>query len=84
MALLIRSAVSWAMAAYAHRLSRSAVLTILLPLGVLAPVTAAVASAPVLLLASAGVAVFAATSAQTTLSVVAGGAAPGPGHHPAP
>jgi len=78
-ALLIGSAVSWCLAAYgAHRMSRSAVLTLLLALGVLAPVAAAVSAAPVLLLAAAGAGVFIAASGQATLSVVAGGGVPEP------
>ncbi|MFJ4330590.1 MULTISPECIES: MFS transporter [unclassified Streptomyces] len=73
-ALLIGSALSWGMAAYAHRMSVSAVLTVLLVLGVLAPVTAVLLATPAVLLAAAGVAVFVAASGQATLSVVAGNA----------
>jgi len=75
-ALLVGSAASWGMAAYAHRLSRTAVLTVLLALGVLAPVTAAVTAAAPVLLATAGVAVFVAASGQATLSMVAAGGVP--------
>ncbi|WNM29066.1 MFS transporter [Streptomyces sp. Li-HN-5-11] len=77
-ALLVGSMASWVMAASAHRMRRSAVLTALLTLGVLAPITAAVAEAPVLLLAAAGVAVFVAASGQATLSVVAADGVPEP------
>ncbi|MFD6618770.1 MFS transporter [Streptomyces albidoflavus] len=75
-ALLIGSAASWAMAASAHGLSRAAVLTVLLALGALAPVAAMSFSTPWVLLASAGIAVFAAASGQATLSVIAAGAVP--------
>ncbi|MFH8617005.1 MFS transporter [Streptomyces sp. NPDC017979] len=71
--LLIGSTASWFMAAYAHLVRRSTVLAVLLVLGVLAPLTGAVAAAPLLLLAALGVAVFVAASGQATLSVVAGG-----------
>ncbi|MGW0737704.1 MFS transporter [Streptomyces sp. NPDC002851] len=75
-ALLIGSVVTWLMATRIHRMPRSAVLGVLLTLAVLAPLTATVATAPALLLAAAGVAVFVATSGQGTLALVAGGAVP--------
>lgn len=75
-ALLIGSTVSWLMATRIHRMPRTAVLAVLLTLGVLAPVTATVAAAPALLLAAAGVAVFVGTAGQGTLALVAGGAVP--------
>ncbi|MGJ5895541.1 MFS transporter [Streptomyces niveiscabiei] len=75
-ALLTGSILSWGMAASAGRLNRRTVLTVLLTLGVAAPITVAVGVPALLMLAAGGVAVFVAASGQATLSVVAVGGAP--------
>ncbi|MET8977337.1 MFS transporter [Streptomyces sp. NPDC004539] len=75
-ALLVGSSLSWGMAAAANRLRRGTVLTVLLTLGVVAPVTVALGAPALLTLAALGVAVFVAASGQATLSVVAVGGAP--------
>ncbi|MFD7102829.1 MFS transporter [Streptomyces celluloflavus] len=75
-ALLIGSAASWLLAAYSTRMSRAAVLAVLLTLGVLAPVTAAAAPWAVLMLVAAGVSVFVSSSGQATLSVYAAHSVP--------
>ncbi|MGW7023281.1 MFS transporter [Streptomyces decoyicus] len=76
-ALLIGSAASWLLAAFSTRMSRAAVLTVLLVLGVLAPVAAAVTPWAALLLVASGVSVFVSSSGQATLSVYAADSVPG-------
>ncbi|MBB5118758.1 MFS transporter [Streptomyces eurocidicus] len=76
-ALLIGSALSWLLAAAAGRLGHRAVLTVLLTLGVLAPLTAAFVSWGPLLLLAATVAVFVSTGSNAVLSVRAAKDAPG-------
>ncbi|MGW6445748.1 MFS transporter [Lentzea sp. NPDC055074] len=74
--LLAGSAASWLLAAYSARLSRPVVLTILLVLGVAAPLSVLVSPFALVLLAAAGVAVFVAAAGQATLSLIAGGSVP--------
>ncbi|MGW2023217.1 MFS transporter [Streptomyces decoyicus] len=75
-ALLIGSAASWLLAAFSTRMSRAAVLALLLALGVLAPVMAAVTPWAALLLVASGVSVFVSSSGQATLSVYAANSVP--------
>ncbi|QNP74066.1 MFS transporter [Streptomyces roseirectus] len=75
-ALLIGSSLSWVMAASANRIRRSTVLTVLLTLGALAPLTVALGVPAPLMLAAGGVAVFVTASGQATLSVIAVTGAP--------
>ncbi|WP_234285226.1 MFS transporter, partial [Streptomyces venezuelae] len=75
-ALLVGSTLSMALAAVSARLSRPRLLTIVLAAGVLAPLTAAFAPWPPLLLLAATLAVFATSAGQATLAVYASQAAP--------
>ncbi|UNO40261.1 MFS transporter [Streptomyces sp. MST-110588] len=74
-ALLTGSALSWLLAAASPRMSRRAVLTVLIALGVLAPVIAVWAPAAPLILLAAAIAIFTATGGNATLSGYATGAA---------
>ncbi|MFD4182830.1 MFS transporter [Rhodococcus sp. NPDC058514] len=75
-ALLTGSALSLALAAAAVRIGRSRVLAVLIAVGVLAPLTAALSPWAPLLLVAAALAVFATAAGQATLSVYATAAAP--------
>lgn len=75
-ALLAGSALSMALAAASARMSRRRVLTILLAVGALAPLTAALTPWAPLLLLVATLALFATSTGQATLSVYATTAAP--------
>ncbi|MEU5214465.1 MFS transporter [Streptomyces sp. NPDC020742] len=75
-ALLTGSAASWLLAAFSTRMSRAAVLTVLLALGALAPVTATVTPFAALMLVASGVSVFVSSSGQATLSVYAADSVP--------
>ncbi|NYI06751.1 MFS transporter [Allostreptomyces psammosilenae] len=77
-ALLVGSALSWVLASVADRMGRRAVLAVLLGLGALAPVTAALTPWAPLLLAVATLAILAASAGQAVLGVLATGAAPAP------
>ncbi|MET9518719.1 MFS transporter [Streptomyces sp. NPDC002994] len=76
LALLTGSFLSLALAAVSARLGRRRVLTVLITLGALAPVTAAVSPWAPLLLLVAAMAVFTATAGNATLAVYATQAAP--------
>ncbi|WP_255306395.1 MFS transporter [Streptomyces sp. Wb2n-11] len=76
-ALLAGSLLSPVLAALSARLGRRRVLTVLVALGALAPVTAAVTSWAPLLLLVAAVAVLTTTAGNATLAVYATQAAPG-------
>ncbi|MFC8132036.1 MFS transporter [Streptomyces sp. NPDC057302] len=75
-ALLTGSALSMALAAASARMSRPRVVTILLGVGALAPLTALLSPWAPLLLLVATLAVFATSAGQATLAVYATGAAP--------
>ncbi|MFF3338900.1 MFS transporter [Streptomyces flavidovirens] len=75
-ALLAGSFLSLALAAVSARLGRRRVLTVLITLGALAPVTAAVSPWAPLLLLVAAAAVFTTTAGNATLAVYATQAAP--------
>ncbi|MET4612922.1 MFS family permease [Rhodococcus sp. PvR044] len=75
-ALLIGSALSLVLAAAAVRIGRSGVLAVLIAVGALAPLTAAMTPWAPLLLVAATLAVFATTGGQATLAVYATAAAP--------
>lgn len=75
-ALLVGSAATWGFATVSGRLRRSTTLTVLIVLGVLAPLTAVVGPWAPLLLGVTAIAVFTATSGQATLAVLAAGSAP--------
>ncbi|MFD5557468.1 MFS transporter [Streptomyces sp. NPDC127068] len=77
-ALVTGSALSWLLAAAAHRLSRTAIRTFLLAVTATALTTAALARSPWPLLVVAGASVFTATAGNANLSVHAAGAAPEP------
>lgn len=75
-ALLIGSALSWLLAAASVRLGHRAVLALLITLAVLAPLTAALATWPLLLLCTATAAVFVSTGSNAVLSLHAAKSAP--------
>ncbi|MGK5728034.1 MFS transporter, partial [Streptomyces sp. URMC 124] len=75
-ALLVGSALSWLLAAAAGRLGHRIVLTVLITLGALAPLTAAVASWGPLLLLTATMAVLVSTGSNAVLSLRAAKDAP--------
>ncbi|MFF4604378.1 MFS transporter [Streptomyces sp. NPDC001339] len=75
-ALMAGSAASWLLAAFSTRMSRRALLVVLLALGALAPVMAAVAPWAALMLVASGVSVFVSSSGQATLSVYAAHSVP--------
>ncbi|MFJ9581239.1 MFS transporter [Streptomyces sp. NPDC101191] len=75
-ALLVGSALSMLLAAGAGRLGRPRILTILLTVGALAPLTALLTPWPALLLPVATLAVLATSAGQATLSVYATRSAP--------
>ncbi|WP_309240066.1 MFS transporter [Actinomadura sp. J1-007] len=75
-ALLVGSAASWLLAASSPRMSRAMVLAVLLALGALAPIAAAVTPWAALMLVAAGVSVFVSSSGQATLSVYAANSVP--------
>ncbi|WP_329274819.1 MFS transporter [Streptomyces sp. NBC_00691] len=77
-ALLTGSMLSMALAATAARWGRPRVLTILLTVGALAPLTALLTPWPPLLLLAATLAVLATSAGQATLAVYATQAAPSP------
>lgn len=74
--LVVGSAASWGLAAFSARMSRSAILAVLLILGVLAPLSVTLAPWAPLMLAGAGVSVFVAASGQATLAGFVSGAVP--------
>ncbi|MFE0045531.1 MFS transporter [Streptomyces albireticuli] len=75
-ALLIGSALSWLLSAASGRLGHRTVLTVLITLGALAPLTAAFATWGPLLLVTATVAVLVSTGSNAVLSVRAAKDAP--------
>ncbi|WP_079027214.1 MFS transporter [Embleya scabrispora] len=72
-ALLVGSAATWGFAAVSGRLGRRTVPALLITLGVLAPLAALVGVWAPLLLVVTALSVFAATSGQATLAVLAAG-----------
>ncbi|MCT2593183.1 MFS transporter [Streptomyces sp. N2-109] len=77
-ALLAGSVLSWLLPAAASRMGRPAVLTVLIALGALAPITAVLTPWAPLLLLVATMAVFATAAGNATLASYAVGAAPEP------